>query len=130
MSYSLAYTQAIVAVLYVADKVQQKMFDFVPTKQLSEDLNIPRPSAVKILQALHGAGIIADRKIEQPALFMFGDRDPVINFQHKQLERMKTIVPNLAEPVMYEGCGHWTQQERPSEVSNALIDFLDGLPKD
>jgi Rrf2 family protein len=62
MSYSLAYTQAIVATLYVADKVQQKMFDFVPTKQLSEDLNIPRPSAVKILQALHGAGIIETRE--------------------------------------------------------------------
>ena len=62
MSYSLAYTQAIIAVLYVADKIQQGMFDFVPTKQLSDDLNIARPSAVKILQSLSRAGIIETRE--------------------------------------------------------------------
>jgi len=26
------------------------------------------------------------------------------------------------------GCGHWTQQERPDEVSAAIIDFIRGLP--
>ena len=62
MSYSLAYTQAIMAVLYVADKIQQGMFEFVPTKQLSVDLNIPQPSAVKILQSLNRAGLIETRE--------------------------------------------------------------------
>lgn len=62
MSYSLAYTQAIIAVLYVADKIQQGMFDFVPTKQLSDDLNIAQPSAVKILQSLNRAGLIETRE--------------------------------------------------------------------
>ena len=62
MSYSLAYTQAIMAVLYVADKIQQGMFEFVPTQQLSDDLNIARPSAVKIIQSLNRAGIIETRE--------------------------------------------------------------------
>jgi len=62
MSYSLAFSQAIIAVTYVADKVRQGMFDFVPTKQLSHDLNISRPSAVKILHSLTGAGIIETRE--------------------------------------------------------------------
>lgn len=62
MSYSLAFSQAIVAVLYVADKVQQGIYDFVPTKQLAEDLNIAGPSAVKILRSLNGAGIIETRE--------------------------------------------------------------------
>jgi pimeloyl-ACP methyl ester carboxylesterase len=28
---------------------------------------------------------------------------------------------------MLPGCGHWTQQERASEVNAAFIDFLRGL---
>lgn len=62
MSYSLAFSQAIITVIYVADKVQQGMYDFVPTKQLSESLNIARPTAVKILGNLTGAGIIETRE--------------------------------------------------------------------
>mgnify|MGYP002640171753 CR=1 FL=1 len=62
MTYSLAFSQAIMVVIYVADKVQQGFHDFVPTKKLSEDLNIPRPSAVKILNSLSKAGIIETRE--------------------------------------------------------------------
>ena len=62
MSYSLAFTQAIVTLLYVTDKVALGMYDFVPTKVLSEELNIPVPSAAKILQALTRAGIIETRE--------------------------------------------------------------------
>ncbi|NOJ46649.1 alpha/beta fold hydrolase [Bradyrhizobium archetypum] len=25
------------------------------------------------------------------------------------------------------GCGHWTQQERPSQVNITLLDFIRGL---
>jgi pimeloyl-ACP methyl ester carboxylesterase len=30
----------------------------------------------------------------------------------------------LTTTIMLPGCGHWTQQERPDEVSAALIAFL------
>ncbi len=62
MSYSLAFSQAILTVLFVADKVQQGIYDFVPTKELSDSLNIARPSAVKILQSLNRIGIIETRE--------------------------------------------------------------------
>lgn len=62
MSYSLAFTQAIIAVMFVGDKVEQGFFDFVPTKELSDSLNIPRPTAVKILGNLASAGIIETRE--------------------------------------------------------------------
>lgn len=62
MSYSLGFSQAIAVVLFVADKVQQGMYDFVPTKALSEQLGIATPSAVKILQVLNRAGIIETRE--------------------------------------------------------------------
>lgn len=62
MSYSLSFSQAIFVVLFVGDKVAQEYFDFVPTKELSTALNIPNPSAVKILGSLANAGIIETRE--------------------------------------------------------------------
>lgn len=62
MSYSLAFSQAIVTVLFVADKIRQDIYDFVPTAELAEALNIARPSAVKILRNLQRAGIIETRE--------------------------------------------------------------------
>jgi Rrf2 family protein len=62
MSYSLSFSQAIFTVLFVGDKVAQGFYDFVPTKELSAALNIPAPSAVKILGSLANAGIIETRE--------------------------------------------------------------------
>ena len=62
MSYSLAFSQAIMTVLFVGDKVDQGFYDFVPTKEISDSLNIARPTAVKILGNLASAGIIETRE--------------------------------------------------------------------
>lgn len=62
MSYSLSFSQAIVTVIFVGDKVAQGFYDFVPTKELSDALNIARPTAVKILGNLASAGIIETRE--------------------------------------------------------------------
>ena len=64
-----------------------------------------------------------------PALYLAGDRDLVVRFPGalQMLPRLRDIAPRLAEPVLLPGCGHWTQQERPDEVSKAMIGFLSGL---
>lgn len=62
MSYSLGFSQAVVAATYIADKIAQGFFEFTPTTQLAQDLNIARPTAVKILQSLNQAGIIETRE--------------------------------------------------------------------
>ena len=70
MSYSLSFSQAIFVVLFVGDKVSQEYFDFVPTKEIATSLNIPNPSAVKILGSLANAGIIETRggvRLAKPA---------------------------------------------------------------
>jgi pimeloyl-ACP methyl ester carboxylesterase len=67
---------------------------------------------------------LADRKIEQPATFIAGDRDPVIAMGRRQLERLPKIAPRLFESLLLPGCGHWVQQERPEEVNAALLRFL------
>jgi pimeloyl-ACP methyl ester carboxylesterase len=67
--------------------------------------------------------------IRQPALYIGGTRDPVIltPMGKAALEAMPRHVPGLRASVMLEGCGHWTQQERPAEVNQALLEFLGGL---
>lgn len=62
MSYSLGFSQAIAATIYIADKVEQGYFEFTPTAQLAQNLNIPRPTVAKILQSLNYAGIIETRE--------------------------------------------------------------------
>ena len=61
-----------------------------------------------------------------PALYVAGDRDVVVGFPGADdlIGGMRTLVPNLVDSVMLEGCGHWTQQERPAEVNDALLNFL------
>ena len=70
---------------------------------------------------------LAGARVEQPALFIAGDRDGVIAMIPNGVETMKQHVPNLRGVVMLPGAGHWTQQERPDEVNEALIAFLKGL---
>ena len=65
-----------------------------------------------------------------PALYVAGDRDMVVSFPGtaELLANLKQFVPALRNIQMLPGCGHWTQQERPGEVSAAIIDFVRGLP--
>jgi pimeloyl-ACP methyl ester carboxylesterase len=72
----------------------------------------------------------ADVKVNVPALYVAGDRDMVVSFPgtDQLLANLKQFVPALRNIQMLPGCGHWTQQERPGEVSAAIIDFVRGLP--
>jgi pimeloyl-ACP methyl ester carboxylesterase len=64
-------------------------------------------------------------KVTQPALFIGGSKDGVLAFT--SMDAMKANVANLRDLIMLEGAGHWTQQERPKEVNEALIKFLKSL---
>jgi pimeloyl-ACP methyl ester carboxylesterase len=66
------------------------------------------------------------RKIEQPALFVSGDRD-LIRANPGYESAMRAVVPNLRPVVLLPGIGHWTQQEAPGAVNDALIGFLRAL---
>jgi pimeloyl-ACP methyl ester carboxylesterase len=69
------------------------------------------------------------RKVEQPAFFIAGDRDLAFNMLggSDPIERMRRHVPNLQGGHVLPGCGHWTQQERPSDVNALLIPWLKSL---
>ena len=63
-----------------------------------------------------------------PALYLAGDRDLVLaSLGLRSGCSARDHAPRLREPVMLSDCGHWTQQERPDEVSDAMISFIRDL---
>jgi pimeloyl-ACP methyl ester carboxylesterase len=67
------------------------------------------------------------RRIEQPALFIAGERDLVLSMFGDRLSLMTDQLPALRGAHLLPGCGHWTQQERPDEVNDILIAWLASL---
>ncbi len=62
MTYPLGIWQAMMATVFIADKVRLGVHDFVPTSQLAQDLDIPAPSLARLLRSLNRAGIIETRE--------------------------------------------------------------------
>jgi len=65
-------------------------------------------------------------KVTVPALYMVGDRDLIMAFpgMDRVIANLANNVPRLRGKFILADCGHWTQQERASEVNAAMIDFL------
>ncbi len=68
---------------------------------------------------------VAERRVEQPALFLTGELDPVRSFM--PAEAMRGWVTDLREEIVVPGAGHWVQQQEPEAVNAALLGFLGGL---
>jgi pimeloyl-ACP methyl ester carboxylesterase len=68
-------------------------------------------------------------RVTVPALFVAGDRDFVVAAPGpaQVVSRLRESVPRLRDAILLPGCGHWTQQERPAEVSKAMIEFIRAL---
>jgi len=67
---------------------------------------------------------IADRKIEVRCLMISAEHDIVLS--PAMSVGMEERVPNL-ERVLIRDCGHWTQQERPQETTDAMLRYLTRL---
>lgn len=59
-----------------------------------------------------------DPVIQQPALMIYGDRDPV-----QKSENLAEFVPNVE--VVSLDCGHWIQEEKPAETNQAILTWLE-----
>jgi pimeloyl-ACP methyl ester carboxylesterase len=68
---------------------------------------------------------VAERRVQQPALFLTGERDPVRTFM--PAEAMQGWVTDLREQIVLPGACHWIQQEQPEQVNAALLRFLGGI---
>jgi len=67
------------------------------------------------------------KEINQPALFIAGEKDGVIMLAADALKNMPSYVTNLQVNQLIPGIGHWTQQEAPEEVNSQMIDFLNSV---
>jgi pimeloyl-ACP methyl ester carboxylesterase len=59
-----------------------------------------------------------DPVIQQPTLMIYGDRDAV-----QRSENLAKFVPNV--DVVDLDCGHWIQQARPEETTQAILRWLE-----
>jgi pimeloyl-ACP methyl ester carboxylesterase len=66
----------------------------------------------------------AASSIEQPAMFVAGSRDGVILMAADALQKLPQRVPNLVINELIDDIGHWTQQEAPEPVNDAILRFL------
>jgi pimeloyl-ACP methyl ester carboxylesterase len=68
------------------------------------------------------ATALGDRRVDVPAMFLTGSRDPVARFM--PTEPMRAWLTDLRAEHVIEGAGHWVQQQSPGDVNAALIEFL------
>ncbi|QDW35964.1 alpha/beta hydrolase [Bradyrhizobium sp. KBS0727] len=69
------------------------------------------------------------KTVDIPALYIVGERDVGLSIpgMRELIAAMPGLVPMLKEPIFLPGCGHWAPQERPQQVSTAIIDFARSL---
>ena len=63
--------------------------------------------------------------ITRPALYLAGEHDLVIAGVPADalVDVLRHSLPDLRGATILPNCGHWTQQERPEEVSAAIVEF-------
>jgi pimeloyl-ACP methyl ester carboxylesterase len=69
----------------------------------------------------------APTTIEQPAMFVAGEKDGVIAMAAQALENMPNHVKDLRLEKLIPNIGHWTQQEVPEAVNEAMLVFLEDV---
>ena len=68
---------------------------------------------------------LAGAKVTVPARFIGGVDDPVLVMTPPSVQ--EGLLADDRGTVLVEGAGHWVQQEKPTEVNAALLEFLGGL---
>ena len=65
--------------------------------------------------------------VRQPSFYIGGDTDLIAGNTPDAIEAMRLALPDLRHCELLPGAGHWIQQERPAEVTAALLQFLRSL---
>jgi epoxide hydrolase A/B len=64
-------------------------------------------------------------RIYQPSLFIAGEDDTVVRDMYASaFDALNGTMPGLTKKVLLPRAGHWIQQERPSEVTDLMLEFL------
>ncbi len=66
---------------------------------------------------------LGGKQVDQPALYIIGDADPVGELESYTIKKMPGVVPRVEQHVIAD-CGHWIQCEKPEPVNQLLMEFL------
>jgi Rrf2 family protein len=121
MGYSLSFSKAILVVIFVADKIRQGQFEFLSTKMISETLNIPKPTLVKILQGLTNAGIIETKEGKQGGIRLMKKPEKVSVLDILRATEVKPLFQTSFN-IMAEG-------KRPDNAQKSVTDLLKNAEK-
>lgn len=66
--------------------------------------------------------------LTMPSLFVGGSEDASTTWLADAVEAFPVTLPGLVASHLLDGCGHWTQQERPAETNRILTEWLTALP--
>ncbi|MCZ6770487.1 MAG: alpha/beta hydrolase [Proteobacteria bacterium] len=66
-------------------------------------------------------------KVQVPAYFLAGTDDPVLQFSEGSYDAQDRNFADLRGKQLIPGAGHWVQEQKPTETSAAIVEFLDGI---
>ena len=66
---------------------------------------------------------LKNAKVQQPAVFLAGEHDAVVNLYRKAYDELETTMPKLRQKILAPGAGHSAQQAQPEAASRALVEF-------
>jgi pimeloyl-ACP methyl ester carboxylesterase len=67
------------------------------------------------------------KPVRVPAAFLGGQYDAPTYWGREAIERASEYLPELVWQKILPGSGHWMQQEKPAETTEAILDFLKAL---
>ena len=66
-------------------------------------------------------------KVQVPAYFLAGKNDPVLQFTPGAYDMQDALFADLRGKQLIDDAGHWVQEEKPEEVSEAITTFLKAI---
>jgi len=122
MSYSLSFTKSILVVIFIADKIRQKQYDFLSTADIAKYLSIPKPTLVKILHNLSAAKIIETKEGKQGGIRLMKDPSKIT-----VLDILKAM--EKGKPLFQTSFNILAQGKRPDKAQKSVIKILNDAEK-
>ena len=122
MGYSLSFSKAVLVVIFISDKIRQGQFEFLSTKSISEVLNIPKPTLVKILQNLSIVGIIETKEGKQGGIRLMKKPSEITILDI--LTAMET-----GKPLFQTSFNILAEGKRPNNAQKSITELLNSAEK-